>query len=165
MTKNIQMMAKKLETLREFQAAYPKSHVGGSIGLMILGIDLKRELYWSDLDITVDEFTFNKDEFEDVSERSDANDFDYGLKKEFGNGFYQKLDIRIDPAQSFDVINFDGYDYNVSTLDTILYWKDSYSNKGVDKHADDLETIKTGDRPQPKQQEADFNFLYGDLPF
>jgi len=34
----------QLETIREFQEKYPKSHVGGSFGLFLLGYDLKRDM-------------------------------------------------------------------------------------------------------------------------
>ena len=48
------LMQLKLDFLREFQSNYPKSHVGGSIGLMLHGVDLKRDLNLSDLDIVME---------------------------------------------------------------------------------------------------------------
>jgi hypothetical protein len=45
-------MQYKLQILREFQTKYPDSHVGGSIGLYLHGIDLKRDISRTDLDIT-----------------------------------------------------------------------------------------------------------------
>ena len=45
----------KLEAVKDFQIKYPTSHVGGSVGLFIRGIDVKRSLNNSDLDITIDE--------------------------------------------------------------------------------------------------------------
>ena len=53
----MEKIRKQLKVLRAFQNKYPKSHVGGSIGLRLLGVDLKRNLYYSDLDITTSEFT------------------------------------------------------------------------------------------------------------
>lgn len=135
-----------LNTLKTFQDKYPTSHVGGSIGLMIRGVDLKRDLYASDLDITIDEFDFKKDS-EDLEDRSDNNDFDFSLKKMYDDGHYVKIDIRVTPEPSFDVVEFNGCNYNVSKLRDILFWKNKYSQKGVKKHEDDLITIKTGVRP------------------
>ena len=65
----------KLLALKEFQGKYPTSHVGGSIGLMLRGIDLKRDLLTSDLDITIDEYNFNENTIEGIQQRSDSNDF------------------------------------------------------------------------------------------
>lgn len=140
------MINDKLIALREFQEKHPTAHVGGSIGLMIRGIDLKRDLNKSDLDITVDEFIFNADVSE-YEERSDNNDFDCCLKKNISNSIYVKLDIRVCPEPQFEVVNYNGIDYNVSKLRDILFWKKKYANKGVQKHIDDLITIETGIRP------------------
>lgn len=139
------MIQEKLETIKEFQDKYPNSHIGGSIGLLIRGIDLQRDLRKSDLDITVDT------EVEiggDYTERSDHNDFDYAVQKDIGSGRYVKMDIRICPESQFEVINYEGVDYNVSKLKDILFWKSKYAKKGVQKHIDDLITIETCKRPK-----------------
>jgi hypothetical protein len=148
----------KLKTLREFQVKHPTAHVGGSIGLFLRGIDLKRDLAKSDLDITVDEFDLRiSTEYE---ERSDNNDFDFSVKDMISESVYVKIDIRISPEPSYDVVVFDGNSYNVSKVKDILWWKQKYADKGVDKHRDDLITIKTGIRPEVK--ETSFS---DDLPF
>jgi hypothetical protein len=141
------LLQSKLETLKEFQTQNPTAHVGGSIGLMLRGIDLKRDLSKSDLDITIDEFDLNSSNSTDLDLRSDNNDFDYALRKNITNNYYVKIDVRINPEPSFDIVNFNGVDYNVSKLRDIIFWKTKYANKGVKKHIDDLETIKTGIRP------------------
>jgi hypothetical protein len=69
------LMDAKLEFLRKFQKNHPTSHVGGSIGLMLIGIDLKRDLTKSDLDITIDDYQPSK--IDELEKRSDANDFDF----------------------------------------------------------------------------------------
>jgi hypothetical protein len=148
----------KLETILEFQQAYPTSHVGGSIGLMLRGVDLKRDLRKSDLDITIDSFDTTSDH--GFVERSDACDFDLAIRKDHEQGYYTKIDIRICPEPSFDVIEFDGHNYNVSKLRDILFWKQKYADKGHNKHKDDLIAIKTGVRPL----EPVFDFT-DDLPF
>ena len=137
----------KLETIAEFQEKYPNSHIGGSVGLMIRGIDLKRNLYDSDLDITVDIFSEITIKDNGLVARSDGNDFDFSLQKNHSDGLYTKIDIRVDPTQSFDVIEFEGKKYNVSKLEDILFWKKKYADKGVKKHEFDLVAIETGLRP------------------
>lgn len=104
----------KLETLKEFQEKHPTSHVGGSIGLFLRGINLKRDLSKSDLDITIDEYVFEIEKLKDCEKRSDANVFDYAIKKNVDNDWYIKMDIRVCPEPSFDVIDFEGISYNVS---------------------------------------------------
>lgn len=151
----------KLETILYFQKNYPTSHVGGSIGLFLRGVNLQRDLDKSDLDITVDEYIETKEM--NLHERSDANDFDYCLEKNHEGGCYTKIDIRVSPEPSFDVIEFEGEKYNVSKLRDILFWKKKYADKGVKKHQDDLITIKTGLRPLDcKEYNLD---ELGDLPF
>jgi hypothetical protein len=135
----------KLETLKEFQEKYPTSHVGGSIGLYLRGVDLKRDLSKSDLDITIDELIEEANSFYSIE--SSSNDFDYITKMHTDNGSYIKIEIRICPEPSFDVIEFEGVNYNVSKYRDIIFWKTKYANKGIQKHKDDLETIKTGIRP------------------
>jgi hypothetical protein len=141
------MIKLKLETLREFQANYPNSCVGGSIGLMLYGINLQRNLFDSDLDITTKEFNETKYSVDELKSRSDNNDFDYCVLKNHEDGHYTKLDIRINYEFSFEKIIFEGYEYNVTKIDEILFWKKIYAAKGSKKHIDDLITIETGIRP------------------
>ncbi len=149
-----QSVKNKLETLLNFQKNYPTSHVGGSIGLMIRGINLQRDLSSSDLDITIDEFDESKDN--GLVSRSDYNDFDYAYRKMHKDGSYTKIDIRVNPEPSFEVIELNGQNYNVSKLRDILFWKKKYANKGVSKHEYDLETIRTGIRPSENIDEFIF---------
>jgi hypothetical protein len=140
----------KLETIREFQDKYPLSHIGGSIGLMIMGYDLKRDLDKSDLDITTPSYDVLNSLVSDIVERSDGSDFDFAVKKEHGSGLYTKIDIRVSKdVEEFEVINYLGHNYNVTKLNVILDFKKQYSDKGYFKHTADLEVIKTGVRPLP----------------
>lgn len=136
----------QLETLKEFQEIYPTSHVGGSIGLYLRGVNLLRDLRSSDLDVTIDD-EIKIDALNNFEDRSDRSDFDYSIKKNLQSGHYVKMDVRISPEPSFDVIEFEGVKYNVSKLRDILFWKTKYAKKGVKKHIYDLETIKSGTRP------------------
>lgn len=136
------LMDFKLITLFEFQEKYPTSHVGGSIGLMLRGIDLGRNLSKSDLDITIDEYDFKEGDIEDLDLRSDFNDLDFCLVKKSDESMYVKIDIRVSPEPSFDVIEYKGVKYNVSKLRDIIFWKKNYAEKGVEKHINDLKVIK-----------------------
>lgn len=154
------MIKLKLETIREFQENYPNSCVGGSIGLMLHGVNLKRQLQTSDLDITTKEFNDTQYSISELAKRSDNNDFNYCLLKNHEDGHYTKLDIRINYEFSFDIIEFEGYKYNVTKVDEILFWKKMYAAKGSRKHINDLITIETGVRPLEPIDDITF-----DLPF
>ena len=164
-------MKAKLDAIIEFQKLNPNAHVGGSIGLMLRGINLHRDLTASDLDITVDEYQLQEKEgFEEYQlqekegfeESSNVSDFDHVLLRRDG-GLYTRIDVRISPEPTFDAIEFEGQFYNVSKLRDILWWKQKYANKGIRKHMDDLETIRTGIRPKAVVLVASFGD--NDLPF
>ncbi len=140
-------MQYKLEMLREFQEKYPGSHVGGSVGLYLHGINLQRDISRTDLDITVPDFI---EELKGVYDEdpSDASDFDYvKMHKSKDYYFCCKIEIRVCPEPSYTIVEFEGHTYNVSLLSNILFWKRKYARKGVQKHIDDLITIETGVRP------------------
>ena len=142
-------LKEKLEFILQFQKENKNSHVGGSIGLFIRGINLQRNLDFSDLDFVTDELSSEtKDKFRgEIAQSSDARDFDYALRVHHNPKFYTKVDIRLSSEDAFDVVEFDGNLYNVSRFEDILKWKNHYANKGVTKHIDDLITIDTGVRP------------------
>lgn len=145
-------MQYKLEMLREFQAKYPDSHVGGSVGLYLQGIDLQRDISKTDLDITVPDFIEELKGAWDENP-SDASDFDYvKMHKSKDNYFCCKIEVRVCPEPSYTTVEFEGHTYNVSLLSNILFWKRKYARKGVQKHIDDLITIETGVRPEPKSK-------------
>ena len=138
----------KLKVFQEFQVCNPTAHLGGSLGLMLRGIDLLRDLKTSDLDVTIDEYDATNLQKDLLNERSDGNDFDFCVSRVVAdNGNYVKMDIRVSPEPSFDKIEFEGFVYNVSKLRDILFWKKKYAKKGVLKHINDLIVIETGLRP------------------
>ena len=138
------LMQLKLAFLREFQNNYPKSHVGGSIGLMLHGIDLKRDLTISDLDIVMDRRYSIVEHFSDynILESSCTEDFDtrfvcyHNVKN-----LFTKVEIRVSPDNLFDTVEYKGHEYNVSKLDDIVAWKTKYAKKGNMKHIEDLFVI------------------------
>jgi len=156
-------MQYKLQMLREFQAKYQDSHVGGSVGLYLWGIDLQRDISRTDLDLTVPDWIDELSTTKGYREApSDVSDFDYSIMNKSKDYYFCcKMEIRVCPEPSFTVIEDEGYSYNVSLLSNILFWKKKYARKGVQKHIDDLITIETGVRPEPKKL-----VLSGlDLPF
>lgn len=154
-------MELKLETLRKFQKKYPTSHVGGSIGLLMQGIELPRDLSKSDLDVVVDEFFSTEEALKEYRERSDTTDFDLNIEADHKGGWYTKIDVRITPEPSFTKIFYNGFNYNVSLLRNILFWKRKYAAKGVKKHINDIYFIENGTlNPEPVTINSD-----DDLPF
>jgi hypothetical protein len=139
----------KLKVFEEFQICNPTAHLGGSLGLMLSGIDLLRDLTNADLDVTIDEYDVSNLQKDNLDERSEGNDFDFCVRKIVqDNGNYVKMDLRINPEPSFDKIEFEGFTYNVSKPRDVLFWKNKYAKKGVRKHSDDLIAIETGVRPE-----------------
>jgi hypothetical protein len=147
----------KLEAIREFQKKHPTAHVGGSFGLMLRGVNLQRDLSESDVDMTMfEEFTITPPT--SAKRYGSSNDFDYIELVHTSVGDFVKIDVRVNPEPSFDVIEYQGHMYNVSKLRDILFWKQKYADKGVEKHIADLRTLRTGVR---NTDTNDFD----DLPF
>lgn len=165
-------MESKLGIVRQFQKRFPSCHVGGSIGLLIRGVDLKRSLAISDIDLTTNcELSFKEPvDIADVTETSNPEDFDYQFRYYHTGGIYTKVEINIAPDKGYDVIEFEGHRYNVSKLADIYFYKSAYAVKGVEKHIDDLITIATGVRPDRAAKEASPQLVthqteIDDLPF
>lgn len=141
------LLPHQLKLIREFQEKYPLSHVGGSLGLFLLGYDLKRPL--GDLDLITPEFDIKNIILEGVESTSDWNDFDFRYRRWINDGgsIYIKFDISVDKEQKFTVVEYQGHKYNVSLLENIIKFKKQYADKGVEKHKNDLITIETGVSP------------------
>lgn len=153
----------QLKTIRDFQQKYPKSHVGGSFGLFLLGYDLKRDISNSDLDLICPDFHKEQyliDKNDNIEEVSNTSDFHFKFIRWFGNQ-YIKHDICICNNQDFQIIEYQGEKYNVSLFKNIMEFKRKYAKKGVFKHKADIEAIKTGVRPV-EEITIESN---GDLPF
>jgi hypothetical protein len=136
-----------LETIKELQERYPIFHVGGSAGLFLHGIRLKR---WekantsSDLDLIAPYYILVEDPEGDVGmvehldAKASANDFDETF---LYDGV--KVDLRIDPKQRYEYITYQGFRYKVSNLFTILEAKMRYALNGQGKHKADLMEMMT----------------------
>lgn len=132
----------KLKILRIIQKKYPKSHIGGSFGLLLNGLTLDRDITSCDLDVIMNDDSFKINDYDtlemSIEHASDSEDFNrYILKVK---SLYQ-IDISIQTRQTFNIINFEGYNYNVSKIKDILYHKKIYADKDVEKHKKDLVTI------------------------
>ena len=143
----------KLDAVKIIQTKYPTFHVGGSIGLFLHGIRLKRLINnkSSDIDMIAPYFIlpeFNSDEDDEDDEvdseykdaKKSGNDFDetFVLYGDFGS---VKIDYRIDPHQRYEIIEYKGFKYKVSPLMTIMDAKMKYAMNGQRKHAQDIKEM------------------------
>jgi hypothetical protein len=145
----------ELETIQKLQTEFPTLILGGSVSLYLHGIRLKRFSnwsgdfdfilpYWQDLsqtkheDITVEE---EEDFFED--EEGYTNDEDFQFHSRYiVNG--RKADIRINPKERYEVVEYNGFKYKVAPLLTTVEAKMHYAKgrKGEKHKADVLEMLK-----------------------
>lgn len=162
----------KLEIVRKFLSRFPDTHVGGSIGLFLHGIDLKRSYEKSDIDlVTAIPLSFAEPlDIENTEDSSQTEDFEYSFRT-YPKGYdfpYTKIEIAIRKFIGWDVIEYDGYKYRVSKLNDIYFFKAKYAMNGVEKHIDDFITIATGVRPEREKKKEPIlqhSDTTDDLPF
>lgn len=131
-----------LDTIRKIQRFNPLVHVGGSAGLFLHGVRLKRlrKKGSSDIDIVAPFYIQlqgeKDDEIEHYDGKSSGNDFDETI-------IYcgTKVDMRVDPKQRYEVIEYDGFSYKVSLLEVIMAAKFKYALNGQKKHKEDVYEI------------------------
>lgn len=144
--RNKEFMELKLGVVRQFQEMFPTSHIGGSMGLYLRGINLGRDLTYSDLDMIMQEYDPEKHIIENESwcSKSCFDDFvaayDVIFADKYGY-YYCKLEISERPEQLYDVIEFMGNKYKVSKLSHIFEFKKMYADRGHEKHQRDLHFI------------------------
>lgn len=136
-----------LNHLRILQEQYPLCHVGGSLGLFLHGVRLKRFLSGSsngDLDVIIPYFTLFENSkgltFEHKNAKASANDFDETFIMTSDKGTI-KVDVRIDPKQAYEIIEYQGFRYKVSKLEIIWEAKLRYALNCQSKHLDDIYEI------------------------
>lgn len=127
-----------LSTVKKLQVNNPFSIVAGSVSLYLQGIKLKRfsETKASDIDIIMPFFSLFeggglKGEFERT--KPSGNDFDCVIMVDGC-----KIDIIINPKEPYSIINHDGFNYKVSSIEETLKAKLNYSAKGDEKHKNDV---------------------------
>lgn len=153
----------RLDDVKHLQNKYPHLHVGGSVGLFLHGIvtDRVKKGGVTDIDITTPYFTLiesddkNTVEEVDLSEDEYGDDFDSAI---FFNG--SKVEIKIDPKQRYEVVEYEGFKYKVTALETIIDYKTKYALKGSKKHKQDLYELLGKKYYNQKQQKP-----LDDLPY
>lgn len=128
-----------LESIQLLQTQNPYCFVGGSTGLFLHGLSLKRwEHSTKDIDIITPFFfqwTSTKDVDIDMDEeKTSGNDYNHTF---LVNG--SKMDVRIDNQQKYEIINYDGFNYKVALIEDILEAKLRYAReKNGEKHKMDI---------------------------
>lgn len=129
-----------VETVKALQEVNPNLIIGGSISLYLQGVRLER-FYDGEVDyditlpfyqklISKNGITIN----EDGEDRPSGSD--YGETILIDN---IKADIRIDPKQKYEAVNYKGFEYKVVPLVTIIKAKAEYAlTKWGTKHRNDL---------------------------
>lgn len=152
-----------LELVADIQKQYPMFHVGGSVGLFLHGVRLKRWLKSSssDLDFVSPYFVLPEKKFK----ASDGEELEVEHRdaKASGNDFDEtffigstKIDYKIDPKQRYELIEYKGVTYKVSNLMTILEAKLRYALKPEGrKHKEDITEMVVSKKKEGKQPELD----------
>lgn len=121
--------------IKEIQSLFPMCHIGGSLGLHLQGCTLKRladrDESCGDFDVIIPYFYIPNDSTTVISKRG-SNDFTYSISYK---GI--KIDVKVDPYQSYKVVNFHGLKVNVSHWEVILAAKLKYAKEN-DKHWNDI---------------------------
>lgn len=160
-----------LELLRKVQEEYPNTFIAGSLGLFLHGVRLSRwkefypkaqsntaYQYMADLDVISPyyinlEHNSNLNTGKAESYNSSGADFtEYVLStqtksaKKFPNNTIEvgvKIELRVNPTEKYEIIEYNNYKYRVSKLQTIIKEKVKYCFEGgnYQKHISDFEDI------------------------
>ena len=155
----IELMSKLQEKINLFY--------GGSSALLLYGCNLQRSsIDPIDLDIIMPYYTkIRKKDFEEMGlavdyidyhgAKASGNDFDETISIVFKHndiknsitdeveslGNYLKLDVKIDPHQTYNYIKHNDYELKLSQIEPIIQAKINYSNNGQVKHQNDLKDL------------------------
>lgn len=137
-----------IETVKTLQEAHPELIIGGSIALFLYGVRLERFKssivdfditlpYWKNLSVG------EKIKHEDLEDRPSGSDYTETCTI---NGI--KADIRIEPKQKYNLVEFDNFKFKVIPLHTIIEAKAKYAHsiKGGEKHRKDLNGMILGEK-------------------
>jgi hypothetical protein len=141
---------------------------GGSFALLLYGCNLKRDRnYIYDIDIIMPYYSkirksdltscgYPIDSIHDCGSKNSGNDFDRTISIYFktNNDIEKdilkeintinrsiKIDIKIDPHQTYNYVKYEDYEFKLSEIEPILEAKIKYSKNGQDKHKKDLMTL------------------------
>lgn len=130
----------KLENVRALQEVNPNLIIGGSISLYLQGVRLERFYDGEvDYDITLPyyQMLLTKNDI-----KIDSNGEDRPSGSDYGETILidgDKADLRIDPKQKYEILNYKGFDYKIIPLETIIKAKAEYAlTKWGIKHKNDL---------------------------
>lgn len=129
-----------LSTVRSLQEANPNLIIGGSISLYLQGVRLSRFKGSTDID-----YDFTLPYYQILQSKDDINIED-GEDKLSGSDYGEtifiddvKADLRIDPTQKYELIEYKGFSYKVIPLLTIIKAKVEYAlTKWGTKHKEDI---------------------------
>jgi hypothetical protein len=132
----------KLSTVRKLQEANPNLIIGGSISLYLQGVRLERFKNGNiDYDITLPYYQ--------TLEEKDGITIKEGEDRPSGSDYKEtfliddvKADLRIDPLQKYQIIEYKGFKYKIVPLETIIKAKSEYAlTKWGLKHKQDLKEM------------------------
>lgn len=142
----------RLNEIQILQETYPHLILGGSSALYLHGFNIVRKSTISDLDFVTPYYTptnikdfkpeYNVTEADNMKDaQPSGNDFDY-VEAIVVDGDFILLDMKIDPKQRYEIINYNGFDYKVSPWFPIVDAKMRYSVRNNDpKHKNDLKNM------------------------
>lgn len=128
-----------LPTVRTLQELNPNLIIGGSISLYLQGVRLKR---FKNGDIDYD-FTLPYYQILNVSKDISIKDGEDKMSgSDYGESLYindVKADLRIDPKQKYELLEYKDFTYKIVPLVTIIKAKAEYAlTKWGNKHKEDL---------------------------
>jgi len=143
----------QLETIRNLQTEFPNLILGGSISLYLHGIRLQRFdswcgdfdfilPFWQDLSQSLTTKVSEEEDFFDDEGYGSSSDEDFQFHSRFAvEG--RKADVRINPKEKYEVVEFKGFKYKVAPFLVTLGAKIHYAKgRNGEKHkADVLEMI------------------------
>jgi hypothetical protein len=156
-----------LHYVREIQERYPNVYIGGSLALFLHGMKIPRFFNrTSDIDLVVPYFhLFESSEGFTVKHenpKASGNDFDDTFILTTMSGSI-KVDVKIDPMQAYEIVNFAGVNYKVTKAEKIWEAKLRYALKGNNKHLEDLKELMKVSSKSILSKNSDVS--YNDIPF
>jgi len=147
-------LQRRLELIREIQRVIPSAHVGGSIGLLLQGIDLGRDFTDSDIDFSISKPSgdffpiidvkrgdrFYQKKITMSSTEMDEADYFTDITNPKNPGDI-KVEFKYDRTQSYDSVKYNGHTYRVTHKNIIIGWKVLFASRNSKKHMEDLDKI------------------------
>lgn len=130
-----------LDIIKAMQEKY-NFIIGGSVSLHLSGYTLERQAGKVDLDIIMPYYqkleTFGDIEIEEFEGGFSGSDYSQTYGISHSDGRFIKADIRICPAQKYDIVEYKDNKYKVCDIMTTLEAKCRYAMEGNMKHKKDI---------------------------